>query len=196
MSRDVFNAYGIACDPALEEWIGSERGKCLVVGTGWTLWQDMEAAGFEKGEWKQPFGIVAVNRAVQDLPCFVNHGFSNHARMLRLWHGGRDEVHARKDRLHPGTTVLHSIRGGHDGIVWPWSGCGTSSLCAVLTAITLGYEEVLVCGVPMDKGPHYYDPPWHKTNFANNHNDRHWQDCARRVFNGRVRVMSGRLASL
>lgn len=197
MCKDVFDAYGIAYDAGQwDRWAGSEVGKCLVVGTGWNMWEDLENAGFIAGEWIQPFHVMAVNRAVQDLPCFVTHAYSNHAKNLKIWAAGRDEVHLKKDQRIPDKTVLHSLRDGHGGVTWRWPGWGTSSLCAVLTAITLGYKEIVVCGVPMDNGPHYYDPPWHKTNFANDHNDRHWISCAKRVFKGKVKVLSGRLKDL
>lgn len=195
MCRDVYDAYGIAFPEELKEVVGTESGRCLIVGSGWNIFEDLLNAGFQKNEYLQRgFDVMGINRAVQDLPCYVKHGYSNHARNLRIWYQGRDETHQKKDKHKPKTT-LHSNRDGVD-VCWRWPGWGTSSLGAVLTAISLGYDEIVICGVPMDNGGHYYDPPWYETNFGNDNNERSWRQASERVFKGKVSVMSGRLKEI
>lgn len=194
MGSDVFGAYGIAYDRSLDVFVGKYSGKCVVVGTGWSMWDDLLAAGFVKNAYRQPFTVIAINRAVQDLPCFVDHGYSNHAKLLKVWHAGRDEVHQKKDK-HAGMTILHSNRDGVD-VNWKWPGWGTSTMGGLLMALAMGFDDISVCGMPMDNGGHYYDPPWHETNFENDNNERVWQQAAARVFHGKVKIISGRFKEL
>ena len=50
---------------------------------------------------------------------------------------------------------------------------------------------------PMDSGPHYYDPPWHKTNFTNKNNVRPWAKAKRAgLFDGCVTIVSENLNKL
>jgi hypothetical protein len=108
------------------------------------------------------------------MPCLVNHAYSNHAKGLNIWRYGRDEVHEKIDKHQPKMFKVHTNRDFSKMYKWPLPGTGTSTLNAVYLAILLAYKDILVCGVPMDNGPHYYDPPWHVTNFTTKNNVRPW----------------------
>jgi len=63
----------------------------------------------------------------------------------------------------------------------------------------LGYEEIILCGIPLDDAGHDGEPPWRRTNFTrevagqiNNPENRFWKEARLKVFEGRVRSMSGR----
>ena len=141
-----------------EEFLGSRSGKIVVCGSGHTLWDDLEKVGFIPTEWKQNFDLMAVNRTVMDIPSSIDFGYSNHSDMMLRWAQARDEAYTQKDNGH--SLTLHSNRPYAKTHVWPVPGAGTSGLNAVLLAILLGYDEIKVCGIPMDNGPHYYDAPW------------------------------------
>jgi len=175
-------------------YIGTESGKVLVCGTGHSLWQDMLNAGYTPNKYQQNFDILCVNRSIMDIPSDIKHMYSNHTRAIPHWVNGRDETHQKKDKHSVTRIITHTNSdNGNRHIHWPWTGHGTSSLMAVWTAITLGYDDIYVCGVPMDDAPHYYDPPWLQPNFDNSHNFRHWKNSRDRVFQDKVKVMSGRL---
>lgn len=142
---------------SLPEEAGTRTGKVLVCGSGHTLWDDMSAAGFVPSKWKQNFDIIAVNRAVMDIPAPVDFVWSNHMDMMLPWVQGRDVAYKQKDKSSPS---LHSNREYTRTTVWPFPGSGTSTLNAVMLAVALGYDDIKVCGAPMDNGPHYYDAPW------------------------------------
>ena len=144
-----------------------EGGKVVVCGTGYTLWDDLLDAGFQVNKkWNQNFDVMAVNRSIMDIPCFVSHGYSNHMDALVRWADARDEAYKHRDK---GGTQLHSNREYNKRIkVWTLPGYGTSGLNAVFLALLLGYEEIKIAGMPIDNGPHYYDAPYFEwNNFEN-----------------------------
>ena len=145
------------------EYLDQARGKVVVCGSGHTLWDDLEKCGFVANKWKQNFDIIATNRAVMDIPAPINHVYSNHMDMTMWWVNGRDVAYQQKDKPYP-DTIMHSNRDYTRTVVWPVPGSGTSGLNAVIMAALMGYEEIKVCGMPLDNGPHYYDASWFKWN--------------------------------
>ena len=93
----------------------------------------------------------------------------------------------------------HSISAGCEHI-WPFGGHGTSGLGACLVAIGLGYSRIVLCGMPLDDGPHNGEPHWRRTAFASSEAagsvgaDRnvHWWKANQTAFEGKVKSMSGR----
>lgn len=188
VKRDLWEF--LAIPPPDNEFIGSESGECIVCATGHTMWDDLLRAGFNTQSREQDKGIITVNRALQDLPCHIDHAWSNHTNKLYWWRVGRDEVHDNIEKHHRKKVVLHSQKEHKGVVVWPFGMAGTSTLSAVYLAFALGYEKVHLCGTPMDNGPHYYEPPWWKTNFDNGKKSlghaRYWANAERRFFKGRV----------
>lgn len=186
---------------------GSCSGRLLIVASGRCVWDDLEAlgcvhvmTGWEKVRFDGD--IMAVNDMGMHLPAKVKHWYSNDGDMLPRWLAARRPEFARhidgENRI-----MLHSFRTyGHHGIVkWPWPGHGGSGLNSVYTALGLGYDEVIITGMPSDNSGHYFDPPWVRTNFENmipNVKDRDynrwWHQAKVRIFGGRVTAVSGRPA--
>ena len=143
-----------------EGFLGTRSGKIVVCGSGHTMWDDLERSGFIPTKWKQNFDIMAVNRAIMDIPSRIDFGYSNHMDMMFRWAQARDVAYTQQDNKAGHILTLHSNREYTKTQRWPVPGAGTSTLNAVLIAILLGYDEIKVCGAPMDNGPHYYDAPW------------------------------------
>jgi hypothetical protein len=71
---------------------------------------------------------------------------------------------------------------------------GTSSLFATLVGLALGYNPVILCGVPLDDSPYFYEPQYVKrSNYIAPLDD--WINLYD-VFAGRVKSMSGRTKEL
>ena len=143
---------------------------------------------------------MCVNDIGMHFPDRVAHWYTNDSRMIQRWRAARRPKYARMyDKETPPAT--HSCFGGAD-YDWPWPGHGSSGLNAVYTGLALGYQQIVLVGIPLDNGGHYFDPPWLTTNFENEVPDRrenepkYWEMAAREVFNGRVKSMSGRTAEL
>ena len=128
----------------------------------------------------------------------IHHAVSLHKRILPAVKLLRVE----KSMLEKITThsCLH-----HDGVDVVWNlhnSGGTSGLFAVKIALLLGYEKIIVCGVPMDNSGHYFDPDDVNVNQAAKFGDDKatiapWSDIAKReVPKQRVRSMSGRTATI
>lgn len=166
------------------EIAGSEEGTALVVGSGRCVWDDLGAArSVTMVGWDH---VICVNDVGMHYPYYVNHWYSNDIQMLPKW------MEARRPRHKIDFESDIQVHSCCDGVKWkwPWPGHGSSSLNAVFTALGLGYEKVILCGVPLDDSGHYFDPPWVKTNFARDATVRHWKLLAPK-FEGRVRSMSG-----
>ncbi len=65
---------------------------------------------------------------------------------------------------------------------------------AILVALALGYEGVVVAGMPLDNGPHNGEPPWRVSNVGGevSDDDTHWKRAIDLAFKGRVKSLSGR----
>lgn len=151
----------------------------LVVGAAGGVWRDLEK--FDR-LGSHPAGVIAVNRMMADFPRDLTCGATLHPDMAAGWVGGR------------GLRVFaHSAGPGVTDIV-PWSEGwqGTSALYAVEIALKLGAEKIVLAGVPMDEGPHYYDTDLGISALGE------WLDlyrsgwrCARPTIQGIVKSMSG-----
>lgn len=175
---------------------GQFGGKLLVCGGGRTVWEDMEP--FLPQIRGEGMDIMAVNDVGCHIPFPIRHWYSNDAEHMPYWMGIRKMRYRLARRF-----MKHTFRHKKDQgcIVWPWPGHGTSSLNAVYTALALGYQEIVLCGVPLDDRGHYFDPPWVSTNFTAQVREKdgelkYWSNAARDVFEDKVRSMSGRTRTL
>ena len=126
----------------------------IVAGSARCLWPDLAQA-----QALAPHAaIIAVNVTAQFLPR-VDHIVSLHKDLpglLRILRVHMDM--ALKE--HAPATITHSIRMAH-GIdrVWDLPATGTSSLLGARVALGLGYERVILAGVPLDSSGRFFDPP-------------------------------------
>lgn len=166
-----------------QTWEPLHSGRLLVLGCARCVWDDLNAAlgtGWESAD------VMAVNDAISYCPGQVDHAYSDHVEFLQAW--------ARRSRWRPD---LHTATpGAPEGVrEWPWPRHGTSALGAVYTGLALGYDEIMLCGVPLDGTGHFYDPYWvGSPQFAGE--ERYWRNAAERIFGGRVRSMSGRTKAI
>ena len=181
---------------------GKYEGRSLVVvGDGHTAWTDLENLGFKctRGRGKverDGWDIMTVNKMVETLPGNIEHAYSNEPHLLETFiHARRNEY--RKEFYGPGNT--HSCNKGAKW-KWPFGGHGTSGLGACLVGIGLGYDQIVICGIPLDNGPHNGEPSWRKCRFetaeaasqVNGKPPMHWVNAIEHAFDGKVSSMSGR----
>lgn len=181
---------------ALPDIAGLFRGKGLVVcADAACIWDDIEAFGCRSNTGrgrvaKDGWDFMAINKIGETFPGAVTHWYSNSASALaRFMRARRDEY----EREFPAVMHSHSCDTGA-AWRWPWPAEGTSGLGAVLTGIGLGYDRIVLCGMPLDDGPHNGEPPWRGTKFTKEAppEDKHWRLAIDKVLNGQVRSMSGR----
>jgi hypothetical protein len=163
---------------------GRFSGPLLIIGGGRTIWEDVAKVTPWKGE------IMAINDVGAHFHGRIRHWVTLHKEYMPGWKKFR-LGHNYGDGVPP---MIHSHKAG-DGIdtVWPIDAVGgTSGLFAVYVALLLGYDEIVLAGVPMTGDGHFFDPPWVGTEFADRANELEWKSAIRNIFKGRVTSMSGK----
>lgn len=117
----------------------------IILGGAECLWADLDALG----KWDADF--IAVNDAGAAFPETIAHWVTLHPEKLKDWKAARTgnadyQVHSHKRRAGCGPVTLHTDWGGSSGLL------------AVQVAISLGYQRIVLCGVPMDGRAHFHRP--------------------------------------
>jgi hypothetical protein len=183
---------------------GQYKGQHLVVcGDAINVWDDLDRFGCRSNEGrgkvrKDHWHFMTVNKLVETFPGHIEHVYSNEPHLLHKFIAARRSEYTAE--FNPPANT-HSCNEGCKWR-WPWGGHGTSSLGATLVGLALGYEQVVLCGVPLDNGPHNGEPFWRKTGFATAEAagpkgivggvNSHWKRAIEQGFDGKVRSMSGR----
>ncbi len=179
----------------LPDIAGHFKGGLAICGDGSCVWSDLEALGCRVDEGKgsvakDGFHFMAVNKIGETFPGNLTHWFSNSPSHLLRFAAARRDEYVKEFRVPEHTHACQAGAMWH----WPWSGHGTSALGAALSGVALGYDEIVLCGIPLDDGPHNGEPPWRTTRFTTEVKgpDKHWQRAIDLVLKGKVTSMSGR----
>jgi hypothetical protein len=132
---------------------GGWKGPVIVMGAARCLFDDMSNLSI-KGD------VMSVNIAGLVCPLNRRHWVSFHPDNLKhLVPLTRDDP-TQKDHI-----FTHSIKDAE--IVWdfddPELGNGTSGLLATLVALVLGYNPVILAGIPLDGSGNYNDIPGYRS---------------------------------
>jgi len=199
--KELMTGYGGLMFP-LPSIAGSCKGKNIVVcGDASCVWDDLEKFGcadtstFKGRIKKDGWEFMAINKIGETFPGHLHHWYSNQPNYLNTF------IAARRPEYAPEFSpfwVTHSCNSGAD-YRWPWHGGGTSGLGGTLVAVALGYDRVMLCGLPLDDSPHNGEPHWRKSNFTreasgsiNNDQNTYWKRAIAEGFDGKVKSMSGR----
>lgn len=136
------------CKEYIPEIAGTYSGTCVIVGSGRDMWIDWDKVK-DKG-----FDVMGVNVGGQFIPR-VTHLFS--------WHCVQISAIAafRKQEFYGQEFLTHSVRK-YPGIDWVWylsGGASMSGISAIDLCVLLGYENIILCGVPMDDSGYFYGRP-------------------------------------
>lgn len=84
-----------------------------------------------------------------------------------------------------GLTINHSWIGDEvtKPIVWPFTSDGSSGLLAVKIALLLGYDKIVIAGIPLDNSRRFYDHPNTVYNMADPAVFQSWMDFANMLSN-------------
>lgn len=181
-----------------------------MIGGGRCVWDDLERFGDmqyagtkrrgpdgDKLDYAKDFkgARFAVNDIGQHYMGHIDHWCTLHPEFMGGW------LHFRQTHVMSGgqSPMTHSDKHSHNIDTW-WqlnTMEGTSGLLGVFVALLMGYDPVIVAGIPMDGTGHYFDPPGYcQTEFAQRHIRQPWENAARDIFDGRVKSMSGWTAQL
>lgn len=155
------------------------------LGGAESVWSDLDAARALVGD--RDYHIGAVNEAARDFPGHLDLWCTLHQEKLEKWQRGRERAGRNTDYLccsHKGHPLARVDRIYKE--VWP----GSSGLFLCTTAVlALGYEKVIICGIPMDGRPHYHkQQEWRDAE----HYRRAWSRASRHPhMEDRIKSMSG-----
>lgn len=134
------------------EHLGAYSGELLIVSTGHTCIADLAA-------YKGTGDVMGVKEVGMTLfP--MHHWFSGHCEFWDVWEEVRRiqarNLRAETEAIEP---VLHCKQGG-DRLPWPINGAWgqDTGLSATILGVLLGYDRVILAGMPADGGGHFY--PW------------------------------------
>ena len=149
-----WNFRGISGGDRAPACVGKYSGRLIVLGGARCVWDDYLAL--------QERGFGGNLMVVNDIGMYVQkpfqHWVSLHAEFLTMW---------KKLKADHGETVdclSHSNKLHLPGIInWSMGNIGAySGLFAAQVGICLGYEQIMLCGVPQDNSGRFFDPPWVK----------------------------------
>lgn len=194
---EAFGGFGFALPAIAGQY---EGGKLVICGDSINVWDDLERFGARsnrgRGKIECPdWEFMVVNKLGETFPGNIEHWYSNEAHLLHKFVAARRNEYQREFGIGWG----HSCNKGAE-FHWPWTGHGSSGLGAVLTGIGLGYDEIMLCGMPLDDGPHNGEPHWRQTRFEsaevadqiNGQAQMYWRRAIDYAFEGKVSSMSGR----
>ena len=123
----------------------------------------------------------------------IQHWFTIHSSILPGW----QDVRADAVRGLNSDYVTHSKQGGvQTDVNWtirPHHGT-TSGMAAIMVALCLGYERVVLAGIPADDTGHFYPADsMSETEFCETYGQYkgNWLELEHTAFDGRVRSLSG-----
>lgn len=161
----------------------------MVMGTGYTLWDDLTKV------WELHKGhLMAVNRVILDFCDPLEHAVGCHPHELLLFGLWRRSAYPTHEHMYTHSCCIHDIPSYEEHLIpqflWDFKGYynGSSTLYGVLAGLEMGYEEVILAGVPMEGG-YYCNPFWsfdYKDAFMDD-----WEKAKKNVFDGRVTSLSG-----
>lgn len=169
----------------------------VIVGSGRCVWDDLIAVDCLYNN----YDVMCINDMIMHYPDEIDHVFSCDGYMLKHWWNARRPPYKSEFQRIPQFHTVDNDQDVPDSYrLWEFAGGGTSGLAACFAGIGMGYEHIILCGIPIDNEGHYWEAPWGKTNFqreiANSSGQirgdgrRFWVN-AKDKFDGRVKSMSG-----
>lgn len=145
---------GVICDVVHPELPSGYSGAVAILGGGRSVWDDHDRA--------VALGIrqfIAVNDIGAHYHGKLQHWCSLHPKYFGGWISYRQGhgYGVNNDFL------VHAQRHEH-GVTHIWGKqFSMSGTFAMQVALAVGYSKVVLCGIPMDNGGHYFDHPKYTT---------------------------------
>jgi hypothetical protein len=165
----------------LPDIVGTKQGaKLLVIGSAACVWDDLSRYDFHGHD------LMAVNDMMMHFPDKLDYGATCHPEKLPAW------SFFKKMEIHSHIP--------NDLVTWYWPlhrQGGTSGLFAITVGLLMGYDRIVLAGVPCDDSPRFFEPPW-KTHaqFGRDSVMDEWRDAAKNIFNDKVKSLSGKTREL
>jgi hypothetical protein len=162
--------------------------QALILGAATGVFDDLAVLRSIINPWPGP--VIAVNRAGIGYTARIDHWVTLHPEFLADWLFQRNGPH------HAETAVTWCQKY-HDGarvdvLARSLPCTGSSGLFATRIALhILGCSRVVLAGMPIDDGPHFYDADGVRSGPTFSGYRPEWLRAQRNEFKGRVRSLSG-----
>jgi hypothetical protein len=154
---------GIWIDGEIPYIVDRFKGKTLLVmGTGHTLWSDV-AQVYDK--W-QGWHFMTINRATLDFLDPIDHHVGCHPYDVLLFGLYRRAAYPNQPHVYTHSCRIHDEVSHEQHLIpqflWDFPDYyhGSSVLTGVLAGLAMGYERIVLAGVPLEGG-YYYNPYWY-----------------------------------
>jgi len=167
----------------------TKQGALLIIGSASCVWEDLRRYDpLHNGD------RMAINNMMAHYVGRLDHGVTIHYDWLPGW-GFRQAYLASHVPWEPMAT--HSgVKRSWVKYAWPLKrDGGTSGLFGVLIALLMGYQKIVLAGMPCDDSPNFCDSPYGKhAQYGRETVHREWLSARDAVFKGRVKSLSGNTA--
>lgn len=161
-NRSISQVMGLRCINASKPGDLCTKDTVLITGDGSCLAEDVGA--FKA--WGVPHDIYCVNRSLLFFQEPINHWAAVDAEES-MWFA----QYVNREVKPQGHMIYRHTIGvcpGAYNVFWEVAGdqseyqarlwAGNSGYFAVLTALEMGYERIILAGMPLDRKPHWYEP--------------------------------------
>jgi hypothetical protein len=165
-------------------------GRLVILGSGRCLWDDLENLGDFGGD------VMGINFSGLFYPGRLDHWASLHPNIIF------EHAIPLKQLFTPQNRSTHIYRHrpswvqGPADCVWDIDDArtGSSGLFAVLISLVMGYEKIVLAGIPMDGSGHFYGPSGgHGVGMQHHTMLKYWGPHLENIRkSNRVRSMSGK----
>jgi len=131
-------------------------GTCIVLGSGWTADDDLARARSIRPD----AFIIGVNRSVTNYKCDMMVSLDRQG--AKKWQAVHKEEFG-PIQLHSRMLKQRNVISAEPWVDYWWYNYepgGTSSWLAVKIAHAIGFQEIILCGVPLEKGPSLPNERW------------------------------------
>ena len=158
--------------------VGTKKGALLVIGSAAGVWDDLRRYDHRHGVQDR----MVINDMAAYYPSLYHHMVTLHPEKMGRWCFNGAAKHSHQQRAEV-------------DYVWPLTrDGGTSGIFGVFIGLLVGYENIILAGIPCDESPRFFDPPWKKHDlFSLETAFDEWERARDTVplFNTRVRSLSG-----
>jgi hypothetical protein len=171
----------------LPKILGAKHGRLLIIGSSNGVWDDLRRYDRFHGQQDR----MAVNDMMNYYPGQLQYGATLHTDKMPMWYFNQEFLR-RKQKWPPMLVHSHQLNP-YVKYVWPlMRDGGTSGLFAVLVGLLMGYEEIILAGMPCDGSPRFFDPPVkNHQQFGQTETHEEWKRAIDAVFYDRVKSLSG-----
>ena len=178
----------------LPEIAGTKEGKLIIIGCSRNVWEEVEKL------MPMNCDVMCINDMISYYPYPMTHAYTNNERRLDTYWASRRFHYKQKQKGKP---LMHTLsKWGEDYIGWPFHGNGTSAFNACKAAVLMGYDDIVLCGLPMDGSGHFWEAPWMRSPKGRRADEQYWNDISlwsearKKIFKGKITSMSGNTRDL